>query len=451
MSRSIFQALFVFLFKLRTGNSNDIIANILELPHRQKVSSIFTGVMQAFERVVVDGFGPKSLTRQDLLEATTPVAKRLLNLEEDQVVLILDGTYIRHQKSTNSAYQRRSYSGQKKVPLCKPFTICTTNGLIVDFAGPFSGNQNDATIVKQVFKDQHLLSLLKPGDIFIVDRGFRDAVDYITNQGYKVLMPALKGARKQLPSEEANYSRRVTKLRWVVEAVHGIISQRYRLLHNCIDNKLLPKVQSLCRIVGFLQNKYGQRFGAHDELSDKILDYMESRWSVPNTLGEEVEQKRWNRRPTSHQPILATDLTDFPKLTKDELLILITGPYQFELAVSYLAETMDADNNISMTFVKETPTIIGLQIRSRHVNRKTYRIYVDYVAESDGIEGIRRYWCECPNGNRTVGCCSHIASAIYYLSYARYLPSISRPAEMLSDLFLPNDADTESSDVDSNE
>jgi len=34
----------------------------------------------------------------------------------------------------------------KKLPLCKPFTICTTNGYIVEMEGPFYAIQNDAEI-----------------------------------------------------------------------------------------------------------------------------------------------------------------------------------------------------------------------------------------------------------------------------------------------------------------
>ncbi len=49
--------------------------------------------------------------------------------------------------------------------------------------------------------------------------------------------------------------------------------------------------------------------------------------------------------------------------------------------------------------------------------------------------GISKYCCECANGKRTIGCCSHVESVIYYLSHARYLAKIIRPAEILSKLF----------------
>lgn len=51
------------------------------------------------------------------------------------------------------------------------------------------------------------------------------------------------------------------------------------------------------------------------------------------------------------------------------------------------------------------------------------------------MDGIKRYCCNCANGNRTIGCCSHIAAVIYYLSYGRYLSKIIRPAEVLTKLF----------------
>jgi hypothetical protein len=69
----------------------------------------------------------------------------------------------------------RVFSVQKKRHLVKPFIICTADGLIVDVYGLFEGTKNDATILKQIFySEKYLVSLIKSGDIFLVDRGFRD-------------------------------------------------------------------------------------------------------------------------------------------------------------------------------------------------------------------------------------------------------------------------------------
>ena len=150
-SHSAIQALVVFLFKLCSGNSNKMLSSILQLKNEHNVSDYCDSVMRSFEADVLPHcFGLDSLNRDDLIrDHTTDMAKKLFNTN-NKLFLICDGTYARHQKSTNNEYQMKSYSGQKKVPLCKPFTICTTDGLIVDMLGPYLANQNDAEILKSV-------------------------------------------------------------------------------------------------------------------------------------------------------------------------------------------------------------------------------------------------------------------------------------------------------------
>ena len=120
------------------------------------------------------------------------MAKKLFNIY-DQLFLIGDGTYAKHQKSTNNEYQRKSFSGQERVPLCKPFTLCTTNGYIIDMLGPYLANQNDAEILRSVIENPTgLYKFLKDSDIFVLDHGFRDVKDALGKKGFTVLMPALK-------------------------------------------------------------------------------------------------------------------------------------------------------------------------------------------------------------------------------------------------------------------
>lgn len=89
---------------------------------------------------------------------------------------------------------------------------------------------NDASIMKSILEEPNgFKTLLQPGDICIVDRGFRDVVDFLKQQGYPVLMPALKGKRAKLTVREANASRFVTKVRWIVEAIYGAIGEKYHL------------------------------------------------------------------------------------------------------------------------------------------------------------------------------------------------------------------------------
>lgn len=441
-SRKVIQALVVLLMKLRTGNSNKTIAAILELDHEQQVSAHCTAVLNSFEKDILPRkFGLKAteVSREFLLTQTSAVAKKLYELKDDQLALVFDGTYVTHQKSSNNEYQRRSYSGQKKKPLCKPFTILTTNGFVIDAAGPFSATMNDAQIMEDVLKNYGLQELLKKGDVLIVDRGFRDVVGVLEDMGYIIKMPALKGKKSQLSTEQANDSRMVTMTRWVIEAVHGIIGQKYRLLHNQLDNKYLPKIKVFCQFACWVNNEFGKRLNAYEDLTDEILSQVNRRKGVINSLAQEVEEQGWGRKRTMYEVLRSDDIEDFPELTERDLKIFFTGSYQLSQSVSYLAEIMDEENRLNVKHVKETSTILRCDVRSRHINSRWYKSFIDYEPSAIGYSAIKRYCCDCANGNRTIGCCSHCAAIIYYLSHARYLSKIVRPAEILSSLFKKNE------------
>lgn len=162
---------------------------------------------------------------------------------------------------------------------------------------------------------------------------------------------------------------------------------------------------------------------------------MKDRQTMKNTLGDEVLLHNWDRRKQPFQRLLASEVQDFPELSEEELIILFTGTYQLSQAISYLAELMGKDNNFHVLYVKNEPNIFKVQVQSRHINSKTYRCYIDYNPNGKSHEDIRHYCCNCANGNRTVGCCSHVAAIIYYLSNSRYKSHIVRPAEILSSVF----------------
>ena len=56
-------------------------------------------------------------------------------------------------------------------------------------------------------------------------------------------------------------------------------------------------------------------------------------------------------------------------------------------------------------------------IQSRHIGSKKYNEYVKYKPLTYTLDGIESWYCTCKAGMRTVGCCSHVASIIYFLSY----------------------------------
>ena len=53
--------------------------------------------------------------------------------------------------------------------------------------------------------------------------------------------------------------------------------------------------------------------------------------------------------------------------------------------------------------------------QSAYINRTTYYATIQFTDQQ-----IVGWWCNCPVGSRFLGCCSHVSSAIWFLSYERW-------------------------------
>ncbi len=88
-----------------------------------------------------------------------------------------------------------------------------------------------------------------------MDRGFRDSVDTMESLGLNVVLPPFLNGRRQFTTSEANQSRYVTKVRWVVEAVNSRIKQ-FKYLSNTIPNSSIPHLEQYISIVCAIINRY---------------------------------------------------------------------------------------------------------------------------------------------------------------------------------------------------
>ena len=71
-SRSVIQALVVLIFKLRTGNSNKILASILNIDNEQSISEYFASITEFFEKDVFRlHFGLYSINRDNIIQNHT--------------------------------------------------------------------------------------------------------------------------------------------------------------------------------------------------------------------------------------------------------------------------------------------------------------------------------------------------------------------------------------------
>lgn len=90
-----------------------------------------------------------------------------------------------------------------------------------------------------------------------MDRGFRDCVSVMETLGLDVMMPPFLDGRRQLPTEEANQSRCITKVRWVVEAANRRIKQ-FKYFANTVQNSSLLYLENDLSFVCAVINAYHQ-------------------------------------------------------------------------------------------------------------------------------------------------------------------------------------------------
>ena len=297
-------------------------------------------------------------------------------------------------------------------------SLCLPDGYCLDTLGPFEGTKNDASIASHIAQtNDKLTTWCSEGDTMIVDRGFRDAVDIFTDLGWEAKMPAyLKKGQKQHTTQEANEARSVTKTRWPVESYHARM-KKWRFFSDRIENQMLPHLQDCVRIISAALNCYrGAIVKAHNTPEmDKLAELMSQRMNEKNALEEAVRQRKYSTRQ-KWDKIDEIDL-DFPEMELDDLRELFFGSYQIKLCASYAEEHMNEDGDFLIQVSKETDKVIRQQIQSRHSNSVRYTVWIQFSLTGDPITS---WYCTSKAGARTVGACAHVATIVWYLSYARH-------------------------------
>lgn len=293
----------ILLMKLRSALSNKLLAVLFHMTKfqvRRAIVSARTSLMRDF---VPHNLGFNHITREEVIQNHTRQLARNLMTEDvtsNPAILVLDGTYIYIQKSSNFAFARRSYSMHKHRPLVKPMMVVTTTGYIVSVLGPYlaDSKNNDASILRHMIyhNAEELRNWLQEEDVFVVDRGFRDAQDVLEDVGIKLEMPAfMKRGEKQLLTIDSNLSRVVTKVRWVVEACNGRLKQ-WQYLSKTLPNSQIPFIGDYVRIVAALCNKYRPQISRSSEEDEQVAAKMLHLSQRANTLQERVEGEGLDRR-----------------------------------------------------------------------------------------------------------------------------------------------------------
>ena len=299
---------------------------------------------------------------------------------------------------------------------------------------------SDCPITEECFaKHADKLNVIQSGDTMIADRGFMRVEDAFTSRGLKFFTPKSKeSGNKQLTTMQANESRRVTHIRFIVEEFYGRLQSKFKFLAGTVRNVSLKwdwKAYSICAA---LLNKFHKPINPDKDFPG-LAEHLKARMSVENHLADMVAAIKPSLTITKppfelidHSNIAAT----FPRLSEHDLHMIACGPYQIKNARSYYGHIPDPSKGIfalerysssrpplnyhdyDITINAADAILVRGGIDSRFQKNKSRKPLVLFDISKTGPEAVPEYCCNCDSGARTAGCCSHVMSVIWYLCYA---------------------------------
>ena len=164
----------LYRYWLRKGMNQQSLAFYGETWTQRSISRYLNQIRKAInEQFVPRYLGAASRDREFFISHNTETSRVLYNLDENNLVLIGDGTYCRIEKSADNAFQYNTYSQHKKDNLIKPFVLICADGYFIDVYGAYPAKLNDATILRHIIEyDVHLRNIARPNETtFVLDRG----------------------------------------------------------------------------------------------------------------------------------------------------------------------------------------------------------------------------------------------------------------------------------------
>lgn len=385
--------------------------------------------------------------KQLLIEKHVPeYAQELYNPspQEKKLILIVDGTYIFIPKSTNYRVLRQSFCLHKSSHLVKPIMVVTPDGWIVDIHGPYFSDfhNNDAECLRNAMADADgLKDYLEPLDIMLVDKGYDRVVEHLTeDHDLLVFMPKfLVKGKKQYTTDEANSKRLVTASRWVVEARNGHLKSKFGFFRSTVPMQHVKNIGDFVRIGCAIINAYCKPIRmAH--ATKEWAQEMVAQSKKHNKLRTFIEENKLQGQRKNWEIMRSDSLPEFPKLTLDYLKKLTFGVYQVKLARSYVQDKIQSENQYHFKVHEERSNLIRLVTKSRFSESKQRNLWIAYrhpQLSDDELYGmdngpVHGWCCDCPNGARSLGCCAHVVSVLWYLGIARHQLNPFPSNELLS-------------------
>lgn len=323
--------------------------------------------------------------------------------------------------------------------------------MMVVALGPFAAGKNDAKILEEIDRTSNVFDMLQEGDILLLDRGFRDCIHYFKAKGLDVKMPALLQGSKnnsQLSTAEANQTRLITALRFIVEVRNGHMKTVFKIFNTVWNPLSIPHLVVDFQICAALLNLYHCNIESNSPFANEMATQMLNRLNTENKVHKIISKKEIQRGLKIFLPF--EDFDRLPSLEAQHLVWISLGKYQIKQALSYCSQHIkNNDGSFQLFSMPEEmchtffasfhndeckPILLLAQLFSRFRKIKHYNTFVLVNAIGDGEQSVLGYCCDCYSGLRTVGCCSHVMTIIWFSLYIKNR-NIPNPAGFLDDYF----------------
>ncbi|CAF1002651.1 unnamed protein product [Brachionus calyciflorus] len=308
------------------------------------------------------------------------------DLESDDLAVVIDGTYTRLEKSANNKFQYSCWSGQKKDLLIKPFVICCADGYFLDCYGPFEAFENDAKIFKYIIENDSTLRkiLLPEKTILFIDRGnlkikaFTYLIFNNLDEGFRDIFDLLKNELKLNP--------KIPTCSQLEDDQNESSNVKQLTSKQTTESRLVTKIRFIVeKQIGMIKN-----FKALDNIRNTQAGHIQIDYRITCAM------INFTHKPT------CPDKENAKKI-----------------AVK-LKEKLDFENNL----------LSGL-LKRQFGTKEIFSIDHNSIKDFPKLN----YVCSCKSGLKVAGCCTHVSSAIYYFSFARY-QQIRIPGDHLNKIFL---------------
>lgn len=435
-------ALAFYLFKLCSGMTDKQVGAFFT-----KSQSTTNRHCQTSRGALEENFLPKFLgfttvNREFVLKRTTDQARQLYSFTK--AIAVCDSTYVYIQKSADFVFQKDTFCLFKSRHLFRMFMTVTTDGWILDVSGPFQANLSDSDLIETITNNPGFSDIFLPNEsLFLIDRGFFECQENMKKVGLPTLMPAfIEKGDKQLTTEQANESRICTKGRCVVEMINGKIKQTFSQFNHVLTNKGRDSHQLDFKIACALLNFSSSFKFCPDKEHPMIPQRMRALQHKTNKLAVLIEKQNLFKKKTMFSGTKMDEVLDhetfgIPRLNDWQLNLYCCGSYQLKWARSYYAEHISDTGKyffeVSKDLTKLDFSSVGIEtkadslvllrakLKSRHSRWTIYRMMILIDKTREGIDRISETFCSCKVGRRTIGCCAHLASVIWYFSNGRYL------------------------------